>query len=76
MEILGKKDIPFHFELSNKNQILYYFGSNHSRNPEDQQYIQLKSYWTKFINKVKNESAVVLIEGGLRKLRSTADEAI
>ncbi len=65
---------PIMMEIKNDKQVLFYFGANHSRNPEDSQYPALREYWDKFIEKTKDKNKVVLIEGGLRKLSADDTE--
>lgn len=73
---LGKKKLPFHFEIEREHQTLYYFGANHSRDPKDFQYEELYKYWDAFLSKVDAKNSAVLIEGGMRKLRENEDDAI
>jgi len=40
---------PFTFEIENEKQVLFYFGSNHSRDPKNRQYPILKNYWERFL---------------------------
>jgi hypothetical protein len=74
--VIGKKELPFHFEIYGMNQILYYFGSNHSRNPENLQYKELDKYWLDFLSKTNHKDCVVLVEGGTRALHKNRTNAI
>jgi hypothetical protein len=67
---------PFTFEIDNGEQVLYYFGANHSRNPQDGQYPKLRDYWQQFLSKTEGKERLVLLEGKLRDLEETEEEAI
>jgi len=62
------------FEITNGNQVLYYFGANHSPDINNPQYPALKVYWEKFLESSKERERIVLVEGGLRSLAE--DEVI
>ncbi|GIW68094.1 MAG: hypothetical protein KatS3mg099_042 [Candidatus Parcubacteria bacterium] len=66
----------FVFERKTAEQVLYYFGANHSRDPKNPQYPALKKYWKEFLRATAGRERVVLIEGGLRKLERTEKTAI
>lgn len=51
------------FEIEKHNQILFYFGANHSRDPQNGQYSELKKYWDEFLRKTNGKNSIVLIEG-------------
>ncbi len=67
---------PFTFEIERDGQVLYYFGANHSRDPKNVQYSKLKEYWEGFLYKTNGQKRIVLIEGGLRRLREDEKSAI
>ncbi len=67
---------PFTFEIEKNGQVLFYFGANHSTDPENNQFPILRTYWKKFLEKTKGKDKIVLIEGGLRPLAQTEKEAI
>lgn len=67
---------PFTFEIKNNHQALFYFGANHSHDPANHQYPVLREYWDKFLYETGGRDRIVLIEGGLKPLRSTEENAI
>ncbi len=67
---------PYTFSLSDQNHYVYYFGANHSLNPDDQQYPVLEAFWQEFLNKTRGRNCVVLVEGSLRPLKHCKEEAI
>ena len=70
------KQVPSTLTLKKDNQSIYYFGANHSRDPENEQYGLLRTYWKEFLEETKGEDRAVLIEGGLRVQQSSETEAI
>lgn len=64
------------FSIVNGSQVAFFFGANHSRNPDDEQYALLKEYWQEFVHASRDTSAVVYIEGGVRQLHVDEREAI
>lgn len=67
---------PYMFEIENDHQSLFYFGANHSRNPDDPQYPILREYWGKFIRSTEGRDRIVLVEGGLRQVSPDQEKAI
>ncbi len=66
---------PFTFEIEKDGKVLYYFGANHSSDPNNHQYPALREYWKKFL-KVSGKDRIVLAEGGLRPVAESEQEAI
>ena len=67
---------PSTFEIIKEDQVLFYFGANHSPNPDDPQYPLLKEYWNKLLKETEGKDRMVLIEGGLRHLFDEEEKAI
>lgn len=66
-EILkGYGPSPFTFEIKNEKQVLFYFGANHSRDPENHQYPVLRQYWNTFLELTKHKERLVLVEDSIR----------
>ena len=63
-------------EIQNDTQELFYFGANHSKNPENPQYAALKEYWERFLKATEGKERIVLVEGELRKLYTDENAAI
>lgn len=68
--------VPYFFKIEKGGQHLFFFGSNHSRDPQDEQYSQIKKYWEEFSTLTKLENVVVFNEGRLRKPCDNESEAI
>lgn len=73
---LGRQSWPYKFSIQKNNQYIYHFGANHSCNPEDPQYPALRAFWAEFLEKTGKKNAVVFVEGGKRRVRSSEEEAI
>ncbi len=67
---------PYFFKIKKYNRVLYYIGANHSHNPKDKQYPFIRRYWNEFLKVAKPETSSVAVEGGLRKLEKSEEEAI
>lgn len=68
--------VPYLFKIEKNGQVLYYFGSNHSYDPKNEQYVALKKYWSEFSVKTKPGNSLILVEGGVRPIAKSAKEAI
>lgn len=71
-----KHDIPYVYRFANQNQILFYFGANHSCDPENKQYPLLQQEFSDFLEITKGKNCIVLVEGSLRGVAQTKHEAI
>ena len=67
---------PFCLEIQNERQVLYYFGANHAHDPQNHQYPILQDYWQKFLSETEGKERIVIVEGGLRQVRKTEEQAI
>jgi len=67
--------VPYTFNLSNKKQYLYYFGSKHTFDPVHPQFKKVDSFWKSFLQKTKGKNCIVLVEGGKRPILKTLKEA-
>lgn len=75
-QTVGNKPRPYCFEIDNRDQSLYYFGANHSRDIEDEQYPKLEQYWKQFLGKTGGKDCVVFVEGGIRKMWTDKEVAV
>lgn len=75
-QTIGNKKQPYHIEIRKGDQFLYYFGSNHSRDPQNFQYPELKKYWQDFLEKTHSKNSIFLGEGGIRKISKDENMAI
>jgi hypothetical protein len=67
---------PFTFESEKDGQVLFYFGANHSNDPENHQYPVLQKYWEEFLERTEGKERLVLVEGSLRLVAPSEKEAI
>ncbi len=54
---------PDFFHIEQDNQYLFYFGSHHSQDVNDEQFHVLKQYWSKFLREVDSGKRIVLVGG-------------
>lgn len=72
-----KHKTPYFYIFRSKDQGLYYFGSNHSNDPNHPQFSLLKEKWGEFISKTKGEKRSVIVEAReLYKKELTMEESI
>ncbi len=55
-------DSPYTFEVFGDGKAIFYFGAEHSRDPENPQWSKLESYWNKFVSET-NGKRIVFLEG-------------
>lgn len=67
---------PYAYHLSKGAQHLYFFGSRHTYNPDDEQIQKLEVLWSEFVSSTSGASRVTLVEGGKRAILSSKKEAI
>lgn len=53
---------PYVFSLSNGKQFLFYFGCEHTRDPQNEQFSKIESFWSDFLNKTNKQNCLVFIE--------------
>ena len=73
---VGKHPLPYYYKISEAHHFLYYFGANHSCDPDNEQYPLIKKFWHDFLNDTRKENCLVLVEGGKRPLAQSEKEAI
>lgn len=64
---------PYLFSLKKNNQHIYYFGANHSRDPNDIQFPMLEQFWQNFLDVTGGKNCAVLVEGALRTIGTTKE---
>jgi hypothetical protein len=67
---------PYKYSIEKGGQILYYFGANHSHDPKNEQYPELRKFWEDFLNKTGDANSVVFVEGGKRPVNESEEQAI
>lgn len=67
---------PIIFQIERNNQLLYYFGSIHTFDPNHSQFNQLKLFFDEFLSRANNNKSVIMVEGGLRAIEKTEKESI
>ena len=76
LNLLQEISLPYMFTHQKGEQVVYYFGEEHVCNPEHKQYLQLEHFWQEFVEKTKSKNCVVLVEGQVRKVQNSKQEAI
>ena len=74
--VAKNKGSGYHFEINKNNQVLFYFGANHSRDKNDPQYEKIRNYWQKFLDKTGGKNSIVIVEGGVRQVHENEELAI
>ncbi len=72
---MAKGKLPT-FEIEKHGQVLFYFGANHSPDPNNEQYSKLREYWQKFLDKTQRKNCIVLVETWKRPVLKSEEEAI
>lgn len=68
---------PYYFEITKGKQRLFFFGANHSHDPENEQYPILEEKWNEFVGKVDPQKTLIVTEGGgNRRIMNSKGEAI
>lgn len=73
-----KKEVPYLFKLKKNKQVLYYFGVEHSINPQHKQFNLLEDFFNEFVQD-KFKEKVIFIEGNeipIKALLENRDENI
>jgi hypothetical protein len=73
---LGKHEMPYVVRINSAEKSLFYFGEEHSFNPNHKQWEVLKDSWKEFIASSDRNNLLALTEGGVRPVASTEEEAI
>lgn len=55
-------ETPYVFSLNSNGQFLFYFGCDHTQNPNDKQFKEIKIFWHEFLSKTNKQSCIVFIE--------------
>jgi hypothetical protein len=71
-----RHNTPYTLSLKSGNNFLYYFGERHLFKPVDPQWDELKSVWSEFLEKTKGQKRIVFIEGGIRPVEESEEQAI
>jgi len=71
-KVIEKKELPYLFKLNNKNQSLYYFGTEHSTDPKHHQFEVLRDFLGDFL-KNTSENRIVFIEGNQIPIKALLD---
>ncbi len=68
---------PYVFSLSNGKQFLFYFGCEHTRDPQNGQFNEIESFWSDFLNKTNKQNCLIFIESvPLPKIMGEREEII
>ena len=63
--------IPYNYTIEIKGQVIYYFGSKHSFDPENPQFESIRKFFNDFLSHTTKENSIVLVEGGERPVASS-----
>lgn len=73
---LGKDyEYPYVIKISKNGQHLYFLGSKHLFDPEDEGFETIRKYWKEFLAETETKDCVVLVEGGERPIEGSEEEA-
>ncbi len=67
---------PYSFVVSKAGRCIYYFGARHSCDPKDPQFPLIKKFWKEFLKTTEGKDRMVFVEGGVRPMSRSANEAI
>lgn len=67
---------PYIFEHGNDTRKVFYFGSRHSYNPDDEQFTKLEEVWGRFLKETEGKKRIAFEEGGRRPFIADKKEAI
>ncbi len=68
--------VPYTYVLNKGTQYIYYFGSQHSFDPDDEQFIAIEKMWNEFAAKTAGQKRYAVLEGGNRPALETREKAI
>lgn len=68
--------VPYTYHLSMGAQHLYFFGSSHTYDIDDEQIPKLEAFWNEFVSRTKSTPRIALVEGGKRPVLNSKKEAI
>lgn len=68
-----RHEAPYMFSSEKNNQHIYYFGANHSRDPNNAQFPILEAFWQEFLDVTDGKNCAVLVEGALRTIGTTKE---
>jgi len=72
-----KHETPYFYIVRSNEQILYYFGTQHSIDPNHPQFNLLKQKWNEFLNEAKAKKTLVLVERNIKDdKQNTLEESI
>ena len=68
---------PYVFSLNSGKQFLFYFGCEHTRDSQNEQFSRIESFWSDFLNKTNKQNCLVFIESvPLPKITEGQEEII
>ena len=59
--------LPYTYSLEKTGQVLFYFGSEHKKDPTHPQFATLHQEWKRFLNKAQNKKSIVIYEGNVNE---------
>ncbi len=67
---------PHSFLIQKGTQRLRFYGMPHSRDPEDPAVVSLEKLWVRFVAATDGQDRVALVEGRVRRLGATREDAL
>lgn len=67
---------PIIFEWTKGDQRFCFVGFSHSNDPKDEQFPILEDFWQKWVSEIDKSASICFVEGGVRPVEETKDEAI
>lgn len=69
-------DVPYIYYIKNTTQELMYLGTRHCYDPKDEEFEIIRKAWNEFYERNKGKDIIVIIEGGVRQVEKSEEEAI
>ena len=67
---------PYIFKYEKSGQCIFYFGSKHSYDPNNDEFNMLEAFWRDFLIETKDKNRIAFEEGGRRPYIDNKNEAI
>jgi len=61
-----KHELPYFYKIKSNGQVLYYFGSDHTKNIKNPQFENIKNKFKEFLTETLNNKKVVFFEGNVK----------
>lgn len=65
--------LPYFYVVEEDDRSVWYFGSNHSRDPHNIQYRQLARFWRRFVHRARKKASVLVEDGPYPPAKSISE---